>query len=178
MKQIKLLQNITNDYKIEPIGYELNGMFIPLDQNNRHYLEIQKLLQDNEAELIPQYTDEDVLNKAKQDKINELKQKRDKKIKEIVVTLENGKQLNGDELAQTRFARAIQALPDDTTTIDWIDYSNKTIKLTKLELQEALTKAGQEETNIYVNYNMQRQEVLNATSICEIYPELEKCNEV
>ncbi len=113
-------------------------------------------------------TKEERLNDAKKNKINYLKQTRDKFVNEIIVTLETGERLDGNELAQTRMSRAIQALPDDTTTLDWIDANNNTVQLTKPKFSEALVLAGQEQTKIYVKYNDLRAKVNNATTIEEV----------
>lgn len=155
-------------------GYNLDGMFIPLDPANRHYQEIQKLIE-NGIEVEPAYSEEERLEYFKNKKIQELKKERGNQVKQIVVTLDSGEVLDGNEEAQTRMTRAVSALPDDTTTIDWIDHNNETIQLTKPKLLEALRKTGEEETQIYVDYNTKRQNVLNATSICDVYPGLKEC---
>ena len=108
------------------------------------------------------------LEQVKEFKIKELKQIRDDKVKEIKVTLSTGEYLDGNELAQTRMSRAIQALPDDTTELDWIDANNNTIKLTKPKFSEALVLAGQEETKIFTEYNALREQVNNCTTIEDI----------
>lgn len=155
-------------------GYQLDGMFVPLDPSNRHYKEIQEAIKQG-IEIEPAFTEEERLDYFKSKKIKELKRERDNQVKQIVVTLESGEILDGNEEAQTRMTRAVNALPDDTTTIDWIDHNNETIQLTRPKLLEALRKAGEEETQIYIDYNTKRQNVLKATSICDIYPNLKEC---
>jgi len=113
-------------------------------------------------------TEEEKMNDSKKNKINYLKQVRDKLVNEIVVTLETEEQLDGNELAQTRMSRAIQALPDDTTELNWIDATNNTIKLTKPKFSEALVLAGQRQTEIYVKYNELRTKVESAATVKEI----------
>jgi len=59
---IKEVRNIeTNELK----GYKLDTLFVPLDSNNRHYREIQMLLKTGEAELIPAFTDEELVDYTK-----------------------------------------------------------------------------------------------------------------
>ena len=146
-------------------GYIINDtIYVPIDPANRHYQEIQEWIK--QGGIIEQaFTEAERLEHFKQKLIKELKEKRDKQVSQIVVTLDSGEQLNGDEIAQTRMTRALNGLPDDETEIDWIDYNNNTIKLTRPKLREALQKAGQAQTEIYVEYNNKRQEILQAESL-------------
>ncbi len=148
-------------------GYLLNGTLVPLDKSNRHYREIQEWIKEG-SQPDPAFTEEERLEYFKNKKINYLKQMRDKLVNEIAVTLESGEYLDGNELAQTRMSRAIQALPDDTTTLDWIDTNNNTIQLTKPKFKEALVLAGQKQTEIFTKFNSLREQVNDATSVEEI----------
>ncbi len=123
---------------------------------------------DKTEEEIKQKEEENKLDQIKQAKINYIKQTRTDLVNKIIITLNNGKELNGDEDSQDRINRAINGLPDDTTTINWIDYNNETIELTKPELKEALQKAGQAQTEIFVKYNELRKQVNEATTIEEV----------
>ena len=113
MKQIKLLQNITNDYKLEPMGYQLDGLFIPLDKGNRHYQNIQKLLNNSEAELVNQYTKQDVLDKAKQYQLNSLNDLANQKTNEAKNYI-SGQKVTYDKLERYRikYQEAIKAIAD------------------------------------------------------------------
>ena len=113
MKQIKLLQNITDDYKLEPTGYQLNGAFVPLDVNNRHYQETQKLLNSKKAELVPQYTEQDVLNKAKQDQLNALTDLANKKTNEAKNYIA-GQKVTPDQVERykIKYQEAVKAIQD------------------------------------------------------------------
>jgi len=159
----------------ELTGYLINNtIYVPIDKSNTHYQLIQEwIAEGNTPE--PAFTNDERLNYFKEKKINELKQNRDSSVKQLVVTISNGIQLNGDETSQTRMTRAINVLPDDTTTIDWIDANNNLVQLTKPDLQEAVFLAGQEQTKIYAQYALDRLAVENAQTICEIYPDLEEC---
>jgi len=162
--KVKELRNIETN---KLTGYLLNGTFVPLDPFNRHYQEVQKWIKEgNQVE--PAYTEEERLEYFKNKKIKQLKSIRDKLVNEIKITLESGEYLDGNELAQTRMSRAIQALPDDTTTLDWIDTNNNTIQLTKPKFKEALVLAGQKQTGIFTKFNSLREQVNDATSVEEI----------
>lgn len=55
----------------------------------------------------------------------------------------------GDEESQTRMARAIVALPDDVTTVDWVAKDNSVNALTRLDLQAILLDAGNQQSAIW-----------------------------
>lgn len=61
----------------------------------------------------------------------------------------NGVIYQGDETSQDRMSRAINGLPDDTTTISWKAKDNSSQELTRLDLKEILFLAGQEQTRIW-----------------------------
>ena len=61
----------------------------------------------------------------------------------------NGIVYQGDEISQDRMSRAINGLPDDTTTISWKAKDNSSKELTRLDLKEILFLAGQEQTRIW-----------------------------
>lgn len=56
----------------------------------------------------------------------------------------------GDETSQDRMSRAINGLPDDTTTtLYWKAKDNSRQELNRLDLKEILFLAGQEQTRIW-----------------------------
>lgn len=61
----------------------------------------------------------------------------------------NGIVYQGDETSQDRISRAINGLPDDTTTISWKAKDNSSKELTRLDLKEILFLAVQEQTRIW-----------------------------
>ena len=67
----------------------------------------------------------------------------------IVVTTSDGKKFDGDEMSQTRMARAIVAM-NDVDQIDWVLSDNSVVKVNKALLSEALRLAGQAMTEIWV----------------------------
>lgn len=55
----------------------------------------------------------------------------------------------GDELSQTRMARAIVALSDEVTAVSWTADDNSIHELTRSDLQGLLVDAGQQQTAIW-----------------------------
>lgn len=55
----------------------------------------------------------------------------------------------GDENSQGRMSRSINALPDDTTTANWVAKDNSEVPLTKPDLQAILFDAGQQQSAIW-----------------------------
>lgn len=94
--------------------------------------------------------------------VSMLKIERRQAVKQIVVTITSGETLDGDEVSQSRMARAISALPDDTTTVSWTGANNDVYSLTKPQLQEALLLAGQAQTQIWAEYAVKKAEVIAA----------------
>jgi len=67
------------EYPGNLIGYLVNGSInVPLDPNNRLYKKIQKF-----KNIEPAYTDDELLNKAKEDLINKIQSLTDTKTKEL-----------------------------------------------------------------------------------------------
>lgn len=81
-------------------------------------------------------------------KLNEAKAGRNELVESIVVTV-NGKEFNGDEIAQGRMARAAVAMEDTDQTL-WVLADNTPTMVTKAELHEALRLAGEAQTAIWV----------------------------
>ena len=91
----------------------------------------------------------DELNKQKLlKKTIKWKKERQTKVDNIEVTY-NNIVYQGDEISQTRMARAIMALPDDTTTINWVAKDNSVQKLTRVDLKAILLDAGSQQTQIW-----------------------------
>ncbi len=61
------------------------------------------------------------------------------------------KTFDGDETSQTRMARAIAVLLEGETVL-WVLADNTPVMVTKEQLSEALRKAGEEQTRLWV-YN-------------------------
>jgi len=86
--------------------------------------------------------------KTKEELLKAWKEQRQKKVDNIEVEY-NGVVYQGDELSQTRIARAITAMGDNDS-IDWVAKDNSVHKLTKDDLKAILLKAGQIQSKIWV----------------------------
>ncbi len=75
---------------------------------------------------------------------------RNHKVANIIVTLDNGIRLDGNELAQGRMNNASSVM-DDTEVILWMGADNTAVSLTKADLLEAQRKAGEAQTNIWMS---------------------------
>jgi len=77
------------------------------------------------------------------------KESRQALVDSIVVEVE-GKLFDGDEVSQTRMARAISVMKEDETT-KWVLADNSVYFPTKEELIEALRLAGSRQTEVWVS---------------------------
>lgn len=78
------------------------------------------------------------------------KEQREIAVSNIIVTTATGNEFDGDEVSQTRMARAIIGLQAaGLTTIDWTLANNQTVPVTLAELTEALILAGQEQSALW-----------------------------
>lgn len=69
----------------------------------------------------------------------------------ILVTTAAGNTFDGDEISQTRMARAIIALQTTgTPAVTWVLADNSVIQATAVELSEALALAGAKQAEIWV----------------------------
>lgn len=134
-------------------------MYIYVDNNNiiRRASSDKSVTQENEKEYeISENRDIEYLLGCSY--VNNLLVKKDTNVKynrmtlvsEIEVTYQ-GIIYQGDETSQDRMSRAINGLPDDTTTIYWKAKDNSSQELTRLDLKEILFLAGQEQTRIWFN---------------------------
>ena len=96
---------------------------------------------------------------VKLSKPDEINTQRNQEVSQIVVTLQDGAKLDGDETSQSRISRAILGLPDDTTEIGWVGADGTIYQLTKPQLQEALALAGQAQTAIWAKYAQLKAEL-------------------
>ena len=92
-------------------GYVFNGTYVPLDKNNRHYKEIQKLVREGKETIIPAFTDEERLNYFKNSRIERLLKIADRKTKEIEDTLAGFVLSPGQvERYETKYNKALEAI--------------------------------------------------------------------
>lgn len=81
---VKEIRNIETN---ELTGYEFNGIIVPIDNSNRHYIEIQELIKEGKETIEPAFSEEDRLNYFKQTKLQKLLNLADKKTQEVKNTL-------------------------------------------------------------------------------------------
>ncbi len=80
--------------------------------------------------------------------VDDWKTKRQTAVENIEVVY-YGATFQGDEISQGRMSRAIIALPDDETTIEWIAKNNNAVNLTRVELKAILADAGNQQSAIW-----------------------------
>ena len=78
----------------------------------------------------------------------QFKQSRAEAVSQIVVEVD-GILFDGDEVAQTRMARAALVM-NDTETTTWVQANNIPTEVTKAQLTEAIRLAGAEQTRLWV----------------------------
>ena len=134
-------------------------MYIYVDNNNiiRRSSSDKSVTQENEKEYeISENRDIEYLLGCSY--VNNLLVKKDTNVKYNRMTLVSEIEVmyqeviyQGDETSQDRMSRAINGLPDDTTTISWKAKDNSIQELNRLDLKEILFLAGQEQTRIWFN---------------------------
>ena len=138
-----------NTVKLQENGFLLNGtMSVPNSAENRHYQAIQEwIAEGNTPE--PEFTQEELDVKS----VQEAKALKDKNraaaMNALTVTTSSGKEFDGDEISQSRMARAVSfSQPLDTT--QWILADNSVATVTREELIEAGLLAGQAQTALWI----------------------------
>ena len=110
------------------------------------HTELNAWLKDNTP--LPFMTAEELAQKAIVDARADFKQNRAKAVAAIIVEVDD-LLFDGDEVAQTRMARAALVMNDEETTL-WALADNTATQCTKAELIEALRLAGAEQTRLWV----------------------------
>ena len=103
----------------------------------------QRELTPEEIAALPIVTEEDLAREARE----LFKQERAKAVASIVVEVD-GLLFDGDEVAQTRMARAALVMLEGETTI-WAQANNIPAEVTKAQLIEAIRLAGAEQTSLW-----------------------------
>lgn len=129
-------------------GYLVNNkMHVPNSPGNMDYWGIQEWI--NKGGIVePEFTLEELAEKQYQEELAAWKQQRQIAVDNIEATY-NGVVYQGDEVSQTRMSRAIAALPDDVTTIDWVAKDNSVQQWNKGDLQAILLDAGMQQSAIW-----------------------------
>ena len=104
----------------------------------------QRELTPEEIAALPVVTEEDLAREARE----LFKQERAKAVAAIVVEVD-GLLFDGDEVAQTRMARAALVMLEGETTT-WVQANNIPVEVTKAQLIEAIRLAGAEQTAVWV----------------------------
>ena len=97
---------------------------------------------------LPFMTEEELAQKDIDAARTAFKSSRSTAVESIKVTV-GDKVFDGDEISQTRMARAAVAMTDEET-IQWVLADNTATQCTKAELIEALRLAGAEQTRLWV----------------------------
>lgn len=135
--------------KIQGDCYLLNGtMSVPKADGNRECELIKEWLKIDGNTPEPEYTEAEIAEAGKKKAILDWKAARQALVDAIEVEL-GGVVYQGDEVSQTRMARAIVAMPDATTTIEWIAKDNTAHALTKADLSQILLLAGIKQAAIW-----------------------------
>lgn len=133
IQKVKIIEN----------GYLVNGvMTVPNSKENRLLPHVERWLEENTPE--PEITEQEQHLK---DTI-EWKSQREKLVSSIEVSLD-GVVFQGDEISQNRMSNAINGLPDESTTIDWVAKDNTVHQLNKANLKRLLFLAGTEQSEIW-----------------------------
>ena len=104
----------------------------------------QRELTPEEVAALPVVTEEDLAREARE----LFKQDRAKAVSAIVVEVD-GLLFDGNEVAQTRMARAALVMDDEETTL-WVQANNEPAQVTKAQLIEAIRLTGAEQTRLWV----------------------------
>ena len=104
----------------------------------------QREMTPEEQAALPVRTEEDLAREARE----LFKQEREKAVASIVVEVD-GLLFDGDEVSQTRMARAAVVMQDGETTT-WVQANNIPAEVTKDQLIEAIRLAGAEQTRLWV----------------------------
>ena len=104
----------------------------------------QREMTTEEIAALPVVTEEDLAREARE----LFKQEREKAVAAIVVEVD-GLLFDGDEVAQTRMARAALVMQEGETTT-WVQANNIPAEVTKAQLIAAIRLAGAEQTTVWV----------------------------
>ena len=104
------------EYKIVLTGYELDGIHIPLDPNNRYYKKVQDLITKGEVPE-PQYTEDDLNPYIQNELITELNSLCDRKSKEAKNYVA-GQKISDEQIQRywDKYYASIKYLNDATNT--------------------------------------------------------------
>ena len=131
-----------------------NGELLQFHIDNGYEL-IEDIAVDAEGNYYTYYTDyatpdmDRIASSELGELVKEWKVQRAAAVDSIVVEF-NGSSFQGDEKSQDRMSRAINALPDEDTTVNWVTSDNTVEQLTKSDLQAILGLSGAEQSRLWV----------------------------
>lgn len=111
------------------VGYQADGMFIPLDEANSDYQKVKDYIADGGI-VEPAFT----LADEKQFKLQELEQAYEQAINADIQYMNTTFQ--ADETSHSRMAKVLSTLSPFPKNFVWYDINNKPIKITKAGLTE------------------------------------------
>ena len=120
------------------IGYQADGMFIPLDKANSDYQKVQEYIA-NGGTVEPAFT----LDDEKQFKLQELKNSYTDELNTTIAYKDSTYQ--ADTNSYNEMIKVLSTLPDSSTVL-WYDIDNKAVELTKkdlLKLSYSITERNQ-----------------------------------
>lgn len=101
------------------------------------------------ADIGDQFIDGELIRQRVVTEQDALKNARYQLVNEIIVTTQSGRSFDGDEDAQNRMSRAINAM-EDTDTVPWVLADNTVALVSRVELKEALKLAGAAMAEVWV----------------------------
>ena len=161
--QIQTIQDITSQkgYKVNNqffVPYEGNSQY---DRDNKDLLQILDWIKDGGI-VQPEYTTEQLFEKAKQSKLAEIKQVKDMKLYEPVFYM--NKYFVASERASSNIMGSI--LLDENTK--WLDIDGNPINMTKQQMIELANAIKNQRGKIYFIEAQQSKAVENAKTIDDI----------
>jgi len=128
---VKEIRNIETDTLQ---GYEIDGMFVPLDPSNRHYQEILRWIEEGNTPE-PAYTAEERLNYIKNKLYKKLKDATVSELKTLTMhSTTIDKEVDAGDNALLDIYGLLEVLVNDTDTIDFRLADNTFVTVTKADL--------------------------------------------
>jgi hypothetical protein len=143
----------------------VNGsVLVPIDENNRHYKEIQKWVKEGNV-IEPEYT----LEELKQFKKQEIEKSYEEALQQPITYNINGTDytFQADEKSQDILNKVIVAAPDNFVT-NWLDINNNFVQMTLKDLKglaQAILNRGQQ---LFLKKVQLKQQINNASTEKEL----------
>lgn len=93
----------------------------------------------------------DLLEREAEEERRKLRDVRDKKLLNLVVTIKSGKEFDADEISQARMLMALRAAEiSKEKTIKWKLANNSIVEISKTELREAIALAVAKTSELFI----------------------------